>query len=43
MNGNDVIYHYDEKNDIYGIRYTEIIPVLIKAIQELSVKVDKIK
>jgi hypothetical protein len=33
------IVHYDEKADIFGVRYTELISPLIKAVQELYQKV----
>ncbi|MFY7886119.1 MAG: tail fiber domain-containing protein, partial [Dolichospermum sp.] len=33
----------DEENDVLGVRYTELIPVLVKAIQELKAEVDTLK
>ncbi len=38
-NQNPVIVTYDEKSDRYGIRYTELISPVIKAVQELYLKV----
>ncbi len=34
---------YDEINDTYGIRMGEFVPILIKAVQELSARVDKLE
>jgi len=33
----------DEENDVLGVRYTELIPVLVKAIQELNAKVSALE
>jgi hypothetical protein len=33
----------DEENDVLGVRYTELIPVLVAAIQELSAKVSALE
>jgi hypothetical protein len=33
--------NYDEENDIYGIQYTDMIPLLVKAIQEMNTKLDE--
>tara|TARA_R100001509_G_scaffold125575_1_gene79071 strand:- start:76 stop:1482 length:1407 start_codon:yes stop_codon:yes gene_type:complete len=34
---------YDEESDIYGLRYSQLIAPLIKAVQELSVKVTELE
>jgi len=34
---------YDEKNDTYGIRMGEFVPILMKAVQELKTEVDQLK
>lgn len=38
-----IIVTYDKENDRYGLRYTELISPIIKAIQELSAKVLKLE
>lgn len=38
----EVVKH-DEKRDIYGIDYTELIPVLIAALQEQQAEIDELK
>jgi hypothetical protein len=37
------IVDHDEKNDRYGLRYTELISPLIKAVQELTDRVQKLE
>jgi len=34
---------YDEESDIYGLRYSQLIAPLIKAVQELSAKVEELE
>ena len=34
---------YDEESDIYGLRYSQLIAPLIKAVQELSAKVAELE
>ena len=36
----DTIISYDAENDVYGLRYTELLAPLVKAVQELSGKVE---
>jgi hypothetical protein len=37
------IVTYDKKNDLFGVRYTELLSPVIKALQELSVKIFVLK
>jgi hypothetical protein len=34
---------HDERSDVYGVQYDQLIPILINAVQELSKEVDKLK
>ena len=37
------ITHDGGEDDYYGARYSEFIPILIKAVQELSAEVEELK
>jgi hypothetical protein len=36
-------YVYDERTDQHALRYSEFVPVLIKAVQELQEEVERLK
>ena len=39
----DEIVTYDEKSEMKSLNYSQLIPVLIKAVQELSAKVEALE